>query len=312
MIIAWGVLTITFFIIHLAPGDPTSLYIRPDIDPETISNIRRQMGLDQALWQQYLLWLKQFASGNFGISFVHNRPVTDILGEAIPNTLQLTGTVFLLQLILGINLGVLMALKYGSRTDKAINAILLFFYSVPGFWLALMAIMVFSLRLMWLPSSQMQSLSLEGQGLVLFWDRLRHLVLPAAVLSIPFSAYTARFVRSSLVDVLQQDYIRTARAYGLRPARLLFKYALRNALLPTITLLGLYLPFLLGGAVITEQIFAWPGIGKLTINAVFTHDFPLILASTFITAMAVVIGNQISDMLYALIDPRIRLLNEQG
>ena len=307
LLIIWGVLSMTFLIIHLAPGDHSSLYVKPEIDAKTVENIRRQMGLDLPLWQQYFHWIREFATGNFGVSFSHQRPVSEILAEAIPNTLQLTSAVFLPQLILGVTLGMVMAVRRNTKIDFSISTLLLFFYSMPGFWLALMAIMIFSLKLGWFPSSQMASLhpvdGLWAQAV----DRIQHLILPALVLTIPFGAYTARFVRSSLSEVLTQDYIRTAMAYGIKSSRIIFKYALKNALLPLITLLGFYLPFLLGGAVITEYLFSWPGVGRITVNAIFSHDFPVILAGSFIAALAVVMGNLISDLLYRAVDPRIKI-----
>lgn len=303
----WGVLTIIFVIIHMAPGDPTSLYLHPEIEPQAVENIRRQMGLDQPLWQQYFSWMRESCSGEFGVSFSENRPVREVIFEAIPNTLYLTATAFVLQLILGILLGTITALKRGTMFERLISSVLLFVYAMPGFWLAQIAILIFALKLGWLPSSQMQAFNVEPGLWPEIFDRLRHLILPAAILSLPFTAQTARFVRGALLEVLEQDYIRTAKAYGLRSRTILFKYALRNALLPVVTLLGLYLPFLLGGAVVTEYVFAWPGLGRVTVAAIFTHDFPVILATCFIAAVAVILGNQLSDLLYAVADPRVRI-----
>ncbi|MFQ6112484.1 MAG: ABC transporter permease [bacterium] len=307
LIIVWGILSITFLIIHLSPGDPSAIYLKPEIDEKTLENIRQQMGLELPFWQQYFLWIREFVTGNFGISFMQQRPVSEILAEAIPNTLQLTSVVFAFQLILGVILGVITGVKRHTKLDVSVNSVLLTLYSVPGFWLALIGIMIFSLKLGWLPSSQMGSF-LEVQG---FWskvlDRITHMVMPVTVLSAPFVAYTTRFVRGSVSEVFAQDYIRTALAYGIKRQRLLFKFALKNALLPLTTLFGLYLPFLLGGAVVIEYIFAWPGMGRITVNAIFTHDFPVILASTFIAALTVIVGNLISDLLYAAVDPRIKI-----
>ncbi len=306
-LMVWGVLTMTFFIIHLAPGDPLLLYVRPDIDPSVVENIRRQMGFNLPLWQQYFVWFTEFIQGNFAISLMQHRAVLDIFYETIPNTLRLTVPVFLIQLVLGIIIGVVTALKRNGKLDIITNSVLLFLYSMPGFWVALIAIMIFSLYLGWLPSSQMSSMhSIEGFWPIV-WDRLRHLILPALVLSIPFITYTARFVRSSLIDVLRQPYIQMARAYGLRKSDILFKYALKNALLPVVTLIGLYIPFLLGGAVITEYIFGWPGMGRITVDALFAHDFPVILASNFIATLTVILGNLLSDILYLIVDPRIKI-----
>ena len=238
---------------------------------------------------------------------MQHRPVSEIFIEAIPNTLRLTIFVFLIQLCLGIIIGVFTALKENSIWDIFINSMLLFLYSMPGFWVALIAIMIFSINLGWFPSSQMASMyHIEGFWPVI-WDRIKHLILPAFVLSIPFITYTTRFVRSSLIDVLKQPYIQTAKAFGIKKSEIIFKYALKNALLPVVTLLGLYLPFLLGGAVITEYIFGWPGMGRITVDATFSHDFPVILASNFIATLTVIIGNFLSDVMYLFADPRIQI-----
>jgi peptide/nickel transport system permease protein len=307
ILLIWGVLTITFILMHIAPGDPSSIYINPDIDPKVVENIQKQMGLNLPIYSQYFSWLNQFIIGNWGVSFMHKRPVNELLAETIPNTLQLTMVVFVFQFIFGILMGVVAAIKRHSKLDISINSVLVFLYSVPGFWLALMAIRIFSIELGWLPSSQMQSITIGDGYWPLLLDRMKHLILPVMVLALPFSAYTARFVRGSLSEALQQDYIRTALAYGIRRRKIIFKYALKNALLPIITLSGLYLPFLLGGAVITEYIFSWPGMGRITIEAIFAYDYPLILASTVIAAMSVIFGNFMSDFLYSVIDPRIKL-----
>lgn len=307
LVIVYGVLSLSFLIIHLAPGDPTSLYLKPDIDPATVEIIRQQMGLDLPVWRQYFQWMGALMQGNLGVSFTHNRPVAEVLGEAVLNTLQLTVTVFLIQLIIGVTLGVLAAVKQNTVLDFSLNSFLLFLYSMPGFWLALMAVLVFSYKLGWLPASQMRSFDVPEGLWPQFVDRVKHLILPSLVLATPFIAHTARFVRGTLCEVLSQDYIRTARAYGIRPRRIIFRYALKNALLPVTTLFGLYLPFLLGGSVITEYIFSWPGMGRITVNAIFAHDFPIILASNIIAALTVIIGNLMSDILNALVDPRIKL-----
>lgn len=306
LLIVWGVISICFLILHLVPGDPASLYIRPEIPAEVVANIRAQMGLDLPIWKQYFVWIREFSTGNFGLSFTHQKTISAIFAETIPNTLRLTVIVLIFQYFVGILLGVISALRHKTLTDRIINGSMLFLYSMPGFWLAIIAIFVFSLKLGWLPSSQMQSLHEINGFWPILWDRTRHLILPVLVLSIPFITYTARFVRENLVNILAKPYILAAYTYGLSHYKIIYRYALRNALLPLVTLLGLYLPFLLGGAVITEFIFAWPGMGRITVNAIFTHDYALILASTFIAALAVVLGNLISDLLYFIVDPRIR------
>jgi peptide/nickel transport system permease protein len=309
IVIVWGILSVTFVLIHLAPGDPLSLYITPEISSETVEILRTQFGLDLSRGKQYLNMIYNFVQGNFGVSFLYKQPVIKVISQVIPNTLQLTLVVFIFQIILGTLLGVFTGLKKGTKVDKVINATLLIFYSVPGFWLALMFIMVFSYLLGWLPSSQMYTIDISQNFWVIVLDRIKHLILPGTVLFLPFLAYTARFVRGSYCEVLKQEYIRTAHAYGLQRRKIYLKYALKNTSLDLATLIGLYFPFLLGGAVITEYVFAWPGIGRMTIEAIFAHDYPLILASSVIAAISVNLGNLFSDLLYLFIDPRIKLGN---
>lgn len=306
LILLWAVLSSTFLLVHLAPGDPSMLYIRPEIDIKVVDNIRSQMGFDLPVWKQYFIWIRNFLQGDFGFSFVQHQSVGAILKEAIPNTLRLTLTVLIFQYITGILLGIICAVKQKSKLDNLITGGLLFLYSMPGFWIALICIMLFSLHFGWLPSSQMNSIRQFDNVWQYFMDSIRHLILPTIILSIPFVSYSTRFVRDKFIDIIQDPYITTARAFGLKKNIILFKYALKNALLPLITLVGLYLPFLLGGAVITEFIFAWPGMGRVTIDAIYTHDYPLILATNFIAAFAVIGGNFLSDVLYYLADPRIR------
>jgi len=303
-----GLATVTFFIIHLAPGDPMALYRNPDISPEVMELMRRNLGLDQPLHIQYVKWLASMARGNFGVSFTAHRPVLDILKEAIPNTLQLTFLALLLDIIVGIVIGVISAIKQYTYVDHSITVSALFIYSMPSFWLGLMLILLFSLVLGWLPASQMQSINADLFGFWhQLWDRVTHLIMPVFVLGIATAAGTARFMRGSLLEVIRQDYIRTARAKGLSERVVVFKHGLRNALIPIITLTGLYLPFLLGGSVITETIFAWPGMGRVAVGAIFARDYPVVLAVNLIAAVMVVMGNLLADITYSLLDPRIRL-----
>jgi peptide/nickel transport system permease protein len=303
----WGLATATFFVVRSAPGDPLAMYYSPDIDPSVMQTVREQFGLDRPLHVQYLKWLAALFRGQLGISFSQHRPVADVLAEAIPNTLLLTVLSLLLVLVVGILVGVVSAVKQASWVDHAATLAALFVYSMPGFWLGLMLIIVFSLKLGILPASQMQSvdaefLSAPGR----FLDRAAHLVLPVFVLGIASAASVARYTRGSLLDVIRQDYVRTARAKGLPEGRVIFRHALTNALLPVITLLGLYFPFLLSGAVVTETIFAWPGMGRVTVGAIFTRDYPVVMATNLLAGVLVVAGNLLADVLYAVVDPRIR------
>ncbi|KAA3618880.1 MAG: ABC transporter permease [Calditrichaeota bacterium] len=305
-LIVWAVLTVTFILLQLAPGDPASMYIRPEIDPAIVANIREQLGLNLPPFQQYLIWLKAFASGNFGFSFSHLRPVGKIFAEAIPNTMQLTGIVLVLQLVGGILVGTALTVIRRKSVRSLLNMSVLVVYSAPGFLLALIALWIFSVKLGWLPPSHMRSLIVDDNFWAILADRAKHLILPAGILSLPSIAYTAKIFHASLREALAQDYILAARAFGFSNRKILFKYAMRNALLPLLSSIGLFLPFLLGGTVIIESIFAWPGMGKITVDAIFSHDYPIILSTTFIAALAVVIGNLLADLSYLIVDPRVK------
>ncbi len=302
------VLTITFFLLHLAPGDPMARYFNPDISPETVQMIKERLGLDKPLIEQYFRWIGSFIRGDFGVSLAYNVPVRSLLADAIPNTLRLTIAALLLHIVIGMALGIVSAARRYSFFDRFSTVAALFIYSIPSFWLGLMLILLFSLKLGVLPSSHMQSIGAEQlSGIALFADRLRHLVLPAFVLGIASAASMARYMRGSMLDVLREDYIRTARAKGLPEGTVFLKHALKNAAIPIVTIIGLSLPFLLGGAVVTEKIFSWPGMGRLTVDAIYARDYPVVLAVNFVVAFMVISGNLLADIGYALLDPRITL-----
>jgi peptide/nickel transport system permease protein len=308
-----GILTLIFFIIHIAPGDPTARYFNPNVAPEVIEQMRRNLGLDQPLHIQYFRWLSSFARGDFGHSFGQMRPISDILPTVLWNTVQLMVVAVVMIFVLGMLIGILQAVRQYSVADNILTFFALFFYSMPSFWLALMLMLIFSLKAsQWgwavqFPASQMTSVGYEflsaGEQLR---DRLAHMVLPAIALGVGGAAGIARYMRGSMLEVIHQDYIRTARAKGLSERTVIFKHALRNALIPIVTLLGLYLPYLLSGSVLIESIFAWPGMGRLIVEAIFQRDYPLVMATSFIAAGLVVIGNLLADVMYALVDPRIR------
>ncbi len=303
----FGLLTITFFIVRLAPGDPVSLYIQSDVDPQYAENLRSALGLADPLPVQYVKWLKGTLSGELGMSFSKHTEVTKILAETIPNTLLLTIFALFFNFAVGIVIGIITALKRGRAIDHAVNVTSLFVYSMPEFWLGLMLILGVSLHLDLLPAHGMHSPMARYLSLPEYvWDVLQHLILPVFVLGIASAAATGRYMRGSLLEVINQDYIRTARAKGLSEFLVVGKHAMRNALIPIITLLGLSLPFLLGGAVIVETVFSWPGMGKLTIDAIFSRDYPLIIACTMVSGVMVIMGNLLADILYAVVDPRIR------
>ena len=324
VLIVWGVYTLTFFAVDAAPGDPFTGIESPKMKPEDFARLRVKWGYARAVertvevapgrvettvayetvpvWERYLLQLKNLVvERDLGMSIVQKRPVLDMLLEAIPNTLVLSGTALLLQFVLGVSLGIFAAVRQNSRLDHGLTYASLAVYSMPSFWLALVLVLVFSVRLGWFPSSGMHDV---GEGGLL--DLLHHLALPAFVLGITSAAGVARFQRSAMLEVIRQDYIRTARAKGLDERAVIGRHALRNALIPVITLLGLSLPFLVSGAVITETIFAWPGMGQQVLLAIPSRDIFVVTSFTLVASVMVVVGSILSDVLYAVVDPRVR------
>ena len=308
-----GIATIVFFVVSLAPGDPTALFANQNVPPEVLEQIRINFGLDEPLPVRYWKWLTAFFTGDFGYSFAHSRPVVDIVLETLPATLVLAGSTLVLIFMIGVTTGVFQAVRQHQATDRVLSITSLFFYSMPSFWLGLMLMLLFSLKAHeWglpfaLPPTGMTSVDYEFLG---FWqrvgDRLSHMVLPVLTLTLVMSAGIARYTRGQMLEVIRQDYIRTARAKGLPERTVVVKHALRNSLLPVITLLGLYLPLLFSGSVFVEVIFSWPGMGRVIVDAIFQRDYPVVMATSFIFAVVVVIGSLVSDILYAVADPRIR------
>ncbi|MEX2273622.1 MAG: ABC transporter permease [Vicinamibacterales bacterium] len=305
-----GIATITFVMVHLAPGDPMDMYIEQrsqrEFDPEVIELLRKKHGLDQPLPVQYVKWIGNVARGDFGESFRYRRPVATLIAERVPYTLQLTALALFFDALIGMTLGILSAVKQYSRTDRIITVGSLVMYAIPGFWLGIMLVLVFSVNLGWFPTSQTRSLDYEllsaPEKLL---DRLWHLALPVFVLGVASAAGTARFMRNKLLDVLSEEYVLAARARGLSERAVILHHALRNALIPIVTIYGLALPFLLGGAVLIEKVFAWPGMGLLAVDAIGARDYPVILATSMIAAVLVVLGNLVADVTYALVDPRV-------
>jgi peptide/nickel transport system permease protein len=307
LVLLFLLLTFTFFLIHLAPGDPANLLL----DPKTPEPIREQLrhlwGLDQPLGQQYLTWLGAILRGDWGTSLNYQEPVTRILARAFPNTLVLAVTAALVAFGLGIPLGLWAARRQNELPDHALRIVTFLLYSLPTFWLAVMAILLFSYVVPVLPAGQMHSVGADRLPTVhRALDLLYHLVLPATVLGASFAGAITRFVRNSLLETLDQDYLRTARAKGLSERRVLWVHALRNALVPVVQLLGLQLPALLNGSLVTEVVFSWPGLGRIAFIAVQARDYPLILATTALSGTLVVLGNLMADLLHAATDPRIR------
>ncbi len=308
LLLVVGLLTAVFFLVRLMPGDPADLLVDPELDQAGRDLVRRRLGLEGSLPEQYAAWLRGACRGDFGTSLRQQRPVADILREAIPSTLLLTVTALLVELAAGVLVGTLVAQDPRRRRTRLLNTGGLVLYSLPSFWLGLVAILIFSRTLGWLPVGGMASpdATYLGPGARLF-DLLRHLVLPVLVLGLGNFAVTARHVRTSVARVLASDWILAARARGLGPRRVLWRHALRGALLPVFTLLGLSLPGLLAGAVAVETVFAWPGMGRVAVQAMLARDYPVIMAVTTMAAIMVVLGSLLADLLCRWADPRLRL-----
>ena len=306
--IVFAVVTLVFFAIHLAPGTPFLPSGDRPLAPAVEAALRSRFGLDRPLGAQYVSYLGELARGDLGESFGQQRPVALALKEAIPNTVVLAATALAIDLLLGLAIGALQAAYARRRLDTLLTHTSLFVYSLPTFWLGLVLLIVFGQGLHWFPVGGVtdpvlhQALSPVGR----FLDRLHHLALPALTLGLVGAAGTARFQRAALLEALSQGFVKTARAKGLSESRVLLAHALRNALLPTITLMGLALPFLLTGSVVVETVFAWPGMGKLAADAVLSRDYPVVTATTLAASALVVAGSVLADILYAVADPRVR------
>lgn len=304
------VTTLTFLLVHLAPGDPLTVVLdRPGVSPAVRAQWREQFGLDRPLPEQYLRWLMNVPRGELGYSITKFRPVRDVLADALPQTLLLVSVALALSFALGIAIGVLQAERLGGARDRWLGRGLLLLYSVPDFWLALLALLLFAYKLPILPAGGIVDPVVHdylpfGRRVL---DRLAHLVLPALTLTLLTSAVIARHQRSSLIGVLSSDWMRTALAKGLSWRHAVRRHALRNALLSTITLVGLSLPTLAAGAVFVEKVFSWPGMGLLTVNAIASRDYPLITAGVLVISVMVVVGALVADLAVAVADPRVRM-----
>jgi len=303
------VAVITFVLIHLAPGDPFSAVLdNPNVSESVRATLRAQYGLDRPLPEQFLRYAGALARGELGWSFSYERPVREVMATALPNTLLLMGVALVGSFALGILVALIQVARRGSFTDHALSGISLFFFSMPDFWLAILTLLAFTY---WLPIFPVGGAVDPVMHEYLSWagrvaDRLRHLALPALTLTILASATVARFQRAALLDVLPADYIRTARLKGLTERQILRRHALRNALLPIISLIGLSFPALLTGAFFIEKIFAWPGMGFAVVSAIGTRDYPLVVGGVIIGSIMVALGSLLADLLYAWADPRLR------
>jgi len=299
-----GVSVIGFGLMHLAPGGPLAVYtLNPTITAQDIERIKIIFGLDQPVHVQYLKWATGMFTGNWGYTFFGGRPVLWVIAERLPATMLLMGSALSIAILLGITVGMIGAARRYSVWDYLATSGALVALSFPTFWFGLMAIFVFAVDLRWLPSGGMYELGEEGNVV----DLLRHLILPTLVLALVITATYSRYARSSFLEVLHQDYMRTARAKGLRPRERLFRHAFPNAVKPLIALLGTDLPVLFSGALVTESIFGWPGMGRLFVDALTMKEYPILMGMIMFTAFFVILGNLLADIAIALLDPRVRL-----
>ncbi|WP_027632947.1 ABC transporter permease [Clostridium hydrogeniformans] len=294
---------ISFAIIKMAPGDPVRSYVTPDMKAEDIERVRENLGLNKPVHIQYLSWLKKTVKGDFGYSLINYRPVAKEISERVPATLLLMGASLFLALILGITFGLISAFYHNKIIDKVISIITYIGISIPSFWFAMVLIVVFSVKLNLLPSVGMHSVGEDS-----FLDVLKHTIMPTLVLSFYNTSVISRYLRSSTIKEMKEDYVRTAKGKGLSSRVIFLKHILRNSMLPIITILGMSLPDLVTGAFITETIFGWPGMGRLGIQAIFSFDYPIIMAITMISSLLLIVGNLISDILYGIVDPRIKVV----
>lgn len=302
IILFFLIITATFFLVNLAPGDPTRLYLNPDIPPTVYEQIKKSYGLDKPLILRYFLFLKEAFKGNLGYSFTYHQKVIKVLADTLPNTLILSGFAIFIEYFFAILIGISVALINKKLIKIFYHFISLFFYATPSFWLGLVLIFIFSYKIKIFPPSHMYDIGMEGNLLNL----LKHLILPGFALGISSLFATSRFLYKSYEEVMKEPYILNHKLLGVSKFEIYFKYALKNSLIPLITLFGLSFPFLVSGALLTEVIFSWPGMGRLTYGAILSRDYPLIIGSSILSSFMVLAGNLIADLLYFFVDPRIK------
>ena len=296
-----GTSVVAFFLIRLVPGDPAIALLGLDADPQAIAALRQQLALDQPIVVQYVTWIGHIFAGDFGRSVQGGRPVLPMLLGALGPTALLAAAALAISLAIAIPAGIVAATRRNTSADYAASFLALCGLSMPSFWLGVLLILAFSIYWPILPASGYVSLMADPL------EHLRHLVLPALTLGAALAAATMRMTRAAMLEVLRSDYVRTARAKGLPRRRVVWGHALRNARIPIVTLLGIQLGQLLGGVVVTETVFSWPGIGKLTVDAIFARDYPVVQGAVLLTAVAFVLINLATDLVYTVLDPRVRL-----
>jgi peptide/nickel transport system permease protein len=310
-----GITVVSFFVIHLAPGKPTDIQtsLNPKVSYEARLRLEKLYGLDKPVYIQYADWLKRFVTFDFGRSYLDDRPVSEKIAERIPVTLSINLLALGLTLLVGIPLGILSAVRRGKLSDKFSTVFVFIGFSAPEFWLALLLMNLFCITLGWLPVSGIVSLDFDNMNILAkILDLARHLALPVAISAFGGLAVISRYMRTEMIGIMGEDYIRTARAKGLSESTVIYKHALKNALLPVITILGLSVPGLIGGSVIFESIFAIPGMGRLFYESVMARDYPVIMGVLSIGAILTLLGNFMADIAYSYADPRIGLMRKDG
>lgn len=300
ILVLFGISVVVFVMLKLTPGDPAATMLGVQASPQELARVRHAMGLDRPWAVQYGVWLRSLLAGDFGVSYISRKPVAELIATRFPVTLELTVLAMLLAAAIGIPAGIISAARRYSGLDYSITSFALFGVSMPSFWFGILLILLFSLYLRWLPSSGYAALD---RGLV---EHLKHFLLPALSLGLFLSGSLARFTRSSMVDTLAREFIRTGRAKGLSERVVVYRHALRNALIPTVTVLGLQFGFLMGGAVIIEQVFAFPGVGWLALIAISQRDYPVVMGVVLVVAGVFALSNLLVDIAYTWLDPRIR------
>jgi len=307
VLVLLGVAVLNFVLIHLAPGDPAAVMAGEAGagDEQFIAQLRAQFGLDKPLHVQLWAYISGILQGDLGYSYRNQVPVAELIASRLPATLLLTGCAFVLSLVVGIGAGVLAAWRRGKATDTVVMTGALVFYATPLFWIGLMAVLLFSIKLGWLPAFDMETVGAGYTGWARVKDVAAHLVLPVVTLGLFSAAVYARLTRASMLEVMSLDFVKTARAKGVPQARIIRRHVLRNAILPIFTFASLQAGQLVGGAVLTETVFAWPGIGRLMFDALLQRDYPVLLGVFLTTAAVVVVVNLVTDLLYRVVDPRI-------
>lgn len=292
---------VSFTLIKLAPGDPVLSFVTPNMGAEDVERIRQNLGLDQPMYVQYVVWLKNVLTGDLGYSLVNHRPVAELIVERLPATFGLMGASLLLSLLISIPLSMIAGSRQNSLFDRGLSLLSYIGISIPSFWFGMMLIYFFAVQLHWLPSMGMRTVGVDTA-----WDIIKHGILPCTVLTFMNVSVYMRYIRSNTISQLEEDYVQIQYAYGATRGTVLLRHVLKNVLLPVITILGMSLPELIAGAFITESVFSWPGMGSLGISAVHGLDYPIIMGITMISSVLLVVGNLVADILYGVVDPRIK------